>query len=96
MLQGHDTTASCITMCLYNIAKYPEVQKKCVEEIRNIFGDDKQSQPTLKQLNDLQYLTMVIKETLRLYPMIPFIPRRADGEIKLSKFPIFLQRISLH
>lgn len=83
--QGHDTTTSGITFCLYNIAKYPEVQEKCIKEIREVFGDDKTAPTTLSNLNDLHYLDLVVKESLRLYPSVPFIGRKALEDIELSK-----------
>lgn len=86
--QGHDTTTTAITFCLYNIAKYPEVQKKCFEECRSIFGDDKRTPTTLADLNNLSYLDLVIKESLRLFPSVPYIGRKSNEEILLSKFLI--------
>lgn len=86
--QGHDTTTTAITFCLYNIAKYPEVQKKCFEECRSIFGDDKRAPTTLADLNNLSYLDLVIKESLRLYPSVPYIGRKSNEEILISKLLI--------
>lgn len=83
--QGHDTTTSGITFCLYNIAKHPEVQEKCFKEIREVFGDDKMATTTLSKLNDLHYMELVIKETLRMYPSVPFIGRKALEDIELSE-----------
>lgn len=82
--KGHDTTTSGITFCLYNIAKHPEVQEKCIEEIVSVFGTDGKQPITLSQLNQLAYLDMVIKESLRLYPSVPLIGRKAMEDIKLS------------
>lgn len=38
--QGHDTTNSAIAFALLNIAKRPDIQQKCIDEIRDVIGDD--------------------------------------------------------
>ncbi|XP_037029638.1 cytochrome P450 4d1-like [Bradysia coprophila] len=83
MFEGHDTTTSCLLFSLYNIAKKPEVQQKCFDEIRDIFGNDKTRPTEMKDLNDLHYLELVIKETLRLYPSVPLIGRHITEEVEL-------------
>ena len=42
MFEGHDTTASGISWFLYNMAKFPEFQQKCREEIDNLLTDKTQ------------------------------------------------------
>ena len=37
MFAGHDTTASAISWCLYNMARFPEYQQKCRDEINDLF-----------------------------------------------------------
>ncbi|KAK3594329.1 hypothetical protein CHS0354_024265 [Potamilus streckersoni] len=39
MFEGHDSTASAISWCLYNLAKYPEHQDRCREEILSVIGN---------------------------------------------------------
>lgn len=85
MFEGHDTTTSAISFCLYLIARHPIVQKKCVEEIHQILGDNKETTVTHRQLQDLKYLECVIKETLRLYPSVPAIGREATEDIVVGK-----------
>ena len=38
MLGGHDTVANALSFCLFNLAKYPEVQQKARNEIRNLIS----------------------------------------------------------
>lgn len=85
MFEGHDTTTSGIAFCMYNLAKHPEVQQKAFEEIRNVIGDDVNKKVTQKDLNDLHYLELVIKETLRLYPSVPVFGRKISENVEISK-----------
>lgn len=85
MFAGHDTTTSATTFCLYNLAKHPEWQQKCVDEVRNVFGTDGQTPATLSKLNQLSVLEAVIKETMRLFPTVPLISRLAPDDVQLSK-----------
>lgn len=85
MFEGHDTTTSGIAFCMYNLAKHPEVQQKAFEEIRNVIGDDVNKKVTQKDLNDLHYLELVIKETLRLYPSVPVYGRKISENVEISK-----------
>lgn len=62
---GHDTTTNAICFTLFTISKFPEVQRKLNEEIEQIIGD---GYVTFKVINEMKYLDLVIKETLRLYP----------------------------
>lgn len=85
MFEGHDTTTSAIAFCLYNLAKYPEAQKKAFAEVRNVIGDDVKKPVTLNDLNDLHYMDLVIKETLRLYPSVPVYGRKMYEHVEISE-----------
>lgn len=76
MFEGHDTTTSGIAFTLYHLSRNPEVQNKVFEEIVNILGTtDKNSYFNYQILQDLKYLEMVIKESLRITPPVPLIGR---------------------
>jgi cytochrome P450 family 4 len=85
VFEGHDTTTSGIAFCLYNLAKHPEVQQKVYEEIKSVIGEDVEKPVTQKDLNDLSYLELVIKETLRLYPSVPFFGRKIHEDVEISE-----------
>lgn len=86
MFEGHDTTTSGITFCLLNIAKYPEVQQQIYEECCEVLGDKKPI--TMKDLNEMHYLENVIKETLRLYPSVPFFGRITSSEVDIGDYVV--------
>ncbi|XP_008563346.1 PREDICTED: leukotriene-B4 omega-hydroxylase 3-like, partial [Galeopterus variegatus] len=39
MFEGHDTTASGLSWVLYNLAKHPEYQERCRQEVRELLRD---------------------------------------------------------
>ncbi|XP_059172322.1 cytochrome P450 3A24-like [Physella acuta] len=75
---GFETTATTLQMCLYLLAKHPDIQEKVHQEICSVVASDS---PTYEELGQLTYLEQVIKETLRLYPPIPLY-RRVAAETK--------------
>lgn len=87
MFEGHDTTTSGISFCLFEIAKNQEVQKKIFEEIESEVGTDN-NVLTLQKLNQLHYLELVIKESLRLYPSVPYFARKLTEEITINEFTL--------
>ncbi|XP_059840322.1 cytochrome P450 4B1-like [Hypanus sabinus] len=76
MFEGHDTTASGISWLLYCLAQHPEHQQKCREEIQQLLMQHKQVEWDM--LSKMPYITMCIKESLRLCPPVPGIARRLN------------------
>lgn len=59
-------------------------QQKVVEEQRKIFSGNINAHVTASDLQDMKYLDLVIKETLRLYPSVPLIGRELPEDLKWS------------
>ncbi|XP_070563908.1 cytochrome P450 4F2-like isoform X2 [Ptychodera flava] len=98
MFAGHDTTASGISWCLYNLAKHPEHQRKCQQEIDEFFLNKGSVHIEWDDLKSFPYLTMCIKESLRVTPAVPMIARELTKPVELPDgrvFPIGMQ-ISLN
>ena len=85
MLGGHDTVAIALSFCLFNLAKYPKVQQKARNEIQKLIGNDINKPVTQNDCNNLEYLELVLKETLRIYPPVPIFGRKAQEDIDISK-----------
>ncbi|KAJ8022842.1 Cytochrome P450 4V2 [Holothuria leucospilota] len=84
MFEGHDTTAAAISWALFMLGHHPEVQKKVHKELDQVFGNDRDRYITNEDIQKLQYLGCVIKETLRLYPSVPMISRQLEEDAILS------------
>uniref|UniRef100_H2YZR5 Uncharacterized protein n=1 Tax=Ciona savignyi TaxID=51511 RepID=H2YZR5_CIOSA len=63
---GHDTIASGLSWCLYNLATHPDYQERCRQELVDVVGDNELIE--WDDLPKLNYLAMCIKESLRLFP----------------------------
>ncbi|UJR12468.1 hypothetical protein I4U23_016644 [Adineta vaga] len=85
MFEGHDNAAAAIHFTCFTIASYPEVQQKLHEEIDRVFGNDYDRPCTIEDLNELEYLECVLKESLRLYPPVPFIAREVQEDFMFRK-----------
>ena len=82
MFAGHDTTSSGISWILYNLARHPEVQKKAYEEVSKTLGHHQQ-QVKWEHLSQMKYLTMCIKESLRLHPPVFIITRQSSKQVNI-------------
>ncbi|KAH8549259.1 cytochrome P450 [Umbelopsis sp. PMI_123] len=87
---GHDTTSNALTGTLYYLAANPDIQDKARKEVFEIFGDEKSNiSPTLDQLKELTYLTLVMKESSRIAPPATQVfPRVAVEDTELCGVPI--------
>lgn len=82
---GFETTAHFGAYTSYLLAKHPDAQQKVKEELRDVLGGKTTTTFTPEQLNQLQYLTCVMKESLRLYTIIPSVMRYTTTGVFVSK-----------
>ncbi|XP_072402554.1 cytochrome P450 4C1-like [Diabrotica undecimpunctata] len=80
MFEGHDTTSSAISFALYLLANHPLVQAKVYQEQKEIFGNLHNVKNTINDLQNMKYLDVVVKETLRIYPSVPFYGRQVTED----------------
>lgn len=80
---------------------HKNVQEKVVNELREVFASEEE-EIDFDVLNKLPYLEMVIKETMRLFPVAAFTLRTATEDFELQKLIIpaganlFLSIYTLH
>ncbi|RZB40275.1 cytochrome P450, family 4, subfamily Q, polypeptide 4 [Asbolus verrucosus] len=78
MFEGHDTTSMALCFALMLFANHRTTQDEMFKEINEIIGDET---PTYAALQELKYMERCIKESLRLFPSVPFISRLSGDEI---------------
>ena len=87
MFEGQDTTAAALAWTIFLIGSHPECQKKVIEELDSIFGDDQERNVTSGDLAKMKYLECCIKESLRLFPSASFISRLLKEDLVLGMTP---------
>ncbi|KAJ8562235.1 hypothetical protein K7X08_011526 [Anisodus acutangulus] len=84
---GSDTSSSTVIWALLEMMKSPSVMAKAQAEVRQVFNGNNDT-----DLEKLNYLKLVIKETLRLHPPTPLlVPRECREETDIDGFTIPLK-----
>jgi len=87
---GHDTTAFFGCYMAYMLAMHPDKQQKVKDEIKEVMGD--RDEVTNVDVKKLKYLTNCMKETLRMYTVIPFVNRTTTTDVKLRDANVILPK----
>uniref|UniRef100_A0A0D3A631 Uncharacterized protein n=1 Tax=Brassica oleracea var. oleracea TaxID=109376 RepID=A0A0D3A631_BRAOL len=82
-----NTSGHTITWAMTHMIKNPRVLKKVQAEVREVIKN--KDNITEEDIEQLEYLKMVIKETVRINPLVPLlIPREASKDIKIAGYDI--------
>lgn len=81
---SEDTTTTICSFLLVLLGMYPDVQNRVVQEIKDVIDEDIENL-TFKQLTELKYLDMCVKEVIRLFPIGPYILRKLSADVNLGK-----------
>lgn len=109
-IAGHETTMASMSFTLWLLAQHPEIQRKLRLEMKRCI-EDNMGVVNYDTLNSMEYLDMVVHESLRLYPVLPFLDREyscsSDGlqQFSLNPYhnfvlrpgmPIFISSMGIH
>ena len=82
MLAGYETTSNAMIFLAYNLATHQHAQEKVYSELRSAI--EKDGKITYETVKKMKYLDMCIKESLRLYPVIPRNKRYCSKNITIN------------
>uniref|UniRef100_A0A8C4LF46 Cytochrome P450 3A n=1 Tax=Equus asinus TaxID=9793 RepID=A0A8C4LF46_EQUAS len=79
---GYETTSSSLSFLMYLLATHPDVQQKLQKEIDVTFPN--KVPPTYDALLQMDYLDMVLNESLRLFPVAGRLQRICKKDVELN------------
>ena len=87
LFAGQDTSAATLSWTLHLLSLDPVRQKKLVEEVRSVLrnnsSDSELDFVSKSMIAEMPYLDAVIKESMRLYPVAPFVVRKLTTSITI-------------
>lgn len=85
---GFETSSGTLTFALYEVAKNEKIQNKLFNEIDSVFQGN---ELTYERLQSMSYLDQVVSETLRIYPILPFLIRVCNERYQLNEH-LFIEK----
>lgn len=79
---GYDATSTSISFIMYELATRPNVQKKLQNEIDRALPN--KAPVTYDALMEMEYLDMVVNESLRLYPIATRLDRVSKKDVEIN------------
>jgi len=89
LLAGHETSAAMLTFALYELTQHPDVLARVRKEAEAVFGKLKKGEvPAREACESMDMTYAVLKETLRLYSVVPVVTRLAVGSDTLAGYDV--------
>ncbi|KAL5553581.1 hypothetical protein UlMin_040982 [Ulmus minor] len=89
---GQETTMSLLAWAVYLLAVHIDWQEEARKEVINLFG---KQNPNPDNIVKLKTMSLIINETLRLYPPVIVMKRNATKEVRLGKLKIPANNVNL-
>lgn len=87
LIAGHDTSTALLAWVFYLLGSHPEAMAQVQAEVDAVITS-RDEPPTLDELNRLEYMDLVIKEALRLYPPIHVGNRAAADDLEVQGYHV--------
>ncbi len=84
-LAGHETTSNALTWTFYLLVEHPDVWAALIEEIEHVTGG---RPPQFDDVDALAYTDQVIKESLRIYPPVFAVARKAIADTQIGDYSV--------
>nr|XP_010910161.2 premnaspirodiene oxygenase-like [Elaeis guineensis] len=84
---GTETSSTTLDWAMAELMKNPKVLKRAQAEVRELLC--RKTMVTESEISDINYLKLVIKETLRLHPPVPLlVPRESRERVEVLGYEI--------
>ncbi|CAD7079506.1 unnamed protein product [Hermetia illucens] len=88
---GFETSSATMVFCLYELALNSDIQEKCRQEIDDVLKKYDENL-TYEAIEEMTYLDQTIKETLRKYPPIGFLIRKAVRDYPVPNTKVVIEK----
>jgi cytochrome P450 len=86
LLAGEDTTANTLAWAVHLLWQHPQALQRATAEVRQLVRDG--AQPTLEQIEQMDYVEACAHETMRLKPVAPLLPQQALRDVTIGDVSI--------
>ncbi|XP_027178873.1 cytochrome P450 71A1-like [Coffea eugenioides] len=84
---GTETSATTVEWAISELLKNPEIFNKAAEELDRVIGQNRWVNE--KDMPNLPYIEAIVKETMRMHPVVPLlVPRCAREDCKVAGYDI--------
>ena len=84
---GYDTTSQTLAYVGYFLATHPNIQEKLRREVNEVYDENEGNKPPYHKIQEMEYLDMVIHETLRCTNPVPLLSRVCTKDYTMPDKP---------
>jgi cytochrome P450 len=85
VMAGHETTANALAWTFYLLSKDPEVERRLARDVVGALGE---RAPVAEDAPKLKYASMVVSESMRLFPPVWAVERQAIEDDVVGGFSV--------